>query len=104
ENHRPVAADQQLERRGVAPRDESFQQLGIAHLGTSVRARDVAEVADDALKLTGRHGIPLTAVSVLFSPDYFPEGDDLLHDFSSGTSLSAKSDLGRFAPLKSFTA
>jgi hypothetical protein len=61
-----VAADQQLERRRVALPDESFQQLGIAHPGTSVRARDVAEVADDALKLTGRHGIPLAAVNVLF--------------------------------------
>src|SRR5262249_10742054 len=91
--------DQQLERRRVTVRDESCQQFGIAHLGTSVRARDVAEVADDALKLTGRHGIPLAAVNVLFSPYYFPEGDDLLRDFSSGPSPGAKSDLEGLTPL-----
>jgi hypothetical protein len=53
-----VAADEQVERPIVAVRDESFQQFGIPDRDTFVLARDVAEVADDALELTGRHAIP----------------------------------------------
>jgi hypothetical protein len=53
-----VASDEQLEGTAVAVRDESFQHFGIPDLGTRVLVRDVAEVADDARKLTGRHGIP----------------------------------------------
>jgi hypothetical protein len=81
-----VAADQRLERFRVAPYDESFQQLGISRLAVFVPPGGVAEAEDDGLKLIVRHGIPLAAVNVLFSPSYFPQGDDLLRDFSSGPS------------------
>jgi hypothetical protein len=82
-NHRSVAADEQLEGRLVAVCDESFQQLGIPDPGTFVPARHVAEVTDDALKLTGRHGIPSVPKTSCSHHNDFSEGDDLLHDFSS---------------------
>jgi hypothetical protein len=63
-----MAADQQLEHRGVAAADEAFQKFGVAQRGASVGAGDVAKVADDVLGLTARHGIPLAAVNVLLSP------------------------------------
>jgi hypothetical protein len=53
-----VAANEQLECLIVAVRDESFEQFGIPDLGAFALAGDLAEVADDTLKLTGRHGIP----------------------------------------------
>jgi hypothetical protein len=53
-----VAADEQLERPIVAVCDESFQQFGIPDQGIFVLACDLAKVADNALELTGRHGIP----------------------------------------------
>src|SRR5262249_30996757 len=58
EDHRPVAAEELLERPLVAARDEAFQQLGVGDLTSLVRAREVAEVTDGALKLTRRHGSP----------------------------------------------
>jgi hypothetical protein len=53
-----VAVDEHLERCFVAARDESIQQFGIPDLGSCALAGHPAEVTDDALQLTGRHGIP----------------------------------------------
>ena len=53
-----MTADEQLEGPLVAVYDDSSQQFGIPDLDTLVPARHVAEVTDDALKLTGRRGIP----------------------------------------------
>ena len=57
ENHRSMAADEQLECPIVAVGDESLEQLGVGGLGIFVLARDLADVADNALKLTVRHGV-----------------------------------------------
>jgi hypothetical protein len=54
-----VAADEQLECIRIALRDESFQQLGIPDLGAFALECDPAEVVDDALQVTRRHGILL---------------------------------------------
>jgi hypothetical protein len=53
-----VAVDEQGERRFVAARDEALQQFGITDGDNIALAGDPAEVTNNALQLTGRHGIP----------------------------------------------
>jgi hypothetical protein len=66
-----MPADEQLERRLVALRDESFQQLGIPDLDCFLPARDVAEMAEDTSQLTGGHdkpSVPRTSCSHYLFP------------------------------------
>jgi hypothetical protein len=53
-----VAVDELLECCLVAAGDETIQQFGISDLGNFSLEGDLVEVVDNALKLTGRHGIP----------------------------------------------
>jgi hypothetical protein len=56
EHHRPVAADEGLERRFVARHGEALEQVGVAGVGGAPPPYQRAQVAEDGVGVRGGHG------------------------------------------------